>query len=61
MNTNDISVFITVGNKKAFGLSEDNRLIVMSEFDNIDLGYVDKERIKALISHLERLSIHLEN
>lgn len=61
MNTSSISIYITIGNKKAFGLNKDNHLIVMTEFDNIDLGYVNKERIKTLISYLERLSIHLES
>ena len=58
---NNISVYVTIGNQKAFGITDSDDLVILDIKEQkvvVNLGVFTKARAKELQEHLERISIH---
>lgn len=63
--TNDLTIYITLGNKTYLGINESDELVLFTTKQNVinnymPLGKVTKARIEELKGYLDQLSIHAE-
>ena len=60
---NDLTIYITIGNKTYLGINESDELVLFTTKQNVinnymPLGKVTKARIEELKGYLDELSIH---
>ena len=61
--TNDLTIYISLGNQTYIGINKSNKLVIFTTKvgvirDYIILGELSKAKIKKIKSYLDQLSIH---